>query len=183
MLAGGARLVQLRAKSEDMNWLRTQIADALQACRMVGAQLVVNDHWALAIELGADFVHLGQEDLLRADLVALRRAGIRLGISTHDPAELDRALEAQADYVALGPIWPTTLKVMPWASQGLDRIGEWKRRIGCLPLVAIGGITLQRLPKCLAAGADVVAVVNDVVNHADPRARAAAWLAASQRAV
>lgn len=182
MLAGGARLVQLRAKSADRDWLRGQVAQAIGACRRAGAQLVVNDHWTMAIELGADFVHLGQEDLLQADLPALRRGGVRLGISTHDAAELDQALAAGPAYVALGPIWPTTLKVMPWPPQGLSRLGEWKRRIGTLPLVAIGGITLSRVPACLAAGADAVAVVNDVVNHADPAARAAAWLAASRPA-
>jgi thiamine-phosphate pyrophosphorylase len=81
--------------------------------------------------------------------------------------------------VALGPIYHTTLKVMPWAPQGLQRIGVWKRRIGAVPLVAIGGVTLERLPQVLAAGADVAAVVSDIVRAADPETRARQWLAAA----
>ncbi|MBP1473980.1 thiamine phosphate synthase [Frateuria sp. MAH-13] len=176
LAAAGARLVQLRIKQADDDRLRREIADALAACRRHGAQLVVNDHWELAIEQGADFVHLGQEDLDGADLPALRRHGLRLGVSTHDRHELARARGVRPDYVALGPIWPTALKAMPWAPQGVGRIGEWKRAIGTLPLVAIGGITLERAPACLAAGADAVAMVGDVVRHADPPARARAWL-------
>ena len=102
--------------------------------------------------LDADFVHLGQEDLADADLAAIRSAGIKLGISTHSQEELDIALAAEPDYVALGPIYPTKLKVMPWQPQGLARIGEWRAKIRC-PLVAIGGITLKRAPSVLAAGA------------------------------
>ena len=111
-------------------------------------QLVVNDYWQLALEEGCDFVHLGQGDLAGADLAALRRAGVRLGVSTHDHAELERALALHPDYVALGPIYPTLLKVMPWAPQGLARLSEWKRRIGALPLVAIGGLTPSAWRGC-----------------------------------
>lgn len=179
MAAAGARLIQLRIKSGDEAFLRGELTAALDAARAAGAQLVINDHWRLAIELGADFVHLGQGDLDTADLPALRRHGLRLGVSTHDHAELERALSTRPDYLALGPIWPTTLKVMPWAPQGLARIGEWKRRLGAVPLVAIGGITCARAPACLRAGADVVAVVSDVTRHTEPpRKRAQAWLAA-----
>ena len=172
----GARLIQLRLKHADEERRRQQISAALAACRRHGARLVVNDHWELAIELGAGFVHLGQEDLADADLGALRRHGIRLGVSTHDYAELAFALTARPDYVALGPIWPTTLKAMPWPPQGLERIGLWRRAIGSLPLVAIGGITLERAPACLAAGADAVAMVSDVACHPNPAQRARAWL-------
>ena len=115
-------------------------------------QLIVNDYWRLALAAGCDFVHLGQADLEGADLQALRRAGVRVGVSTHDEAELERALGLAPDYVALGPIYHTTLKVMPWAPQGLQRIGVWKRRIGALPLVAIGGVTLERLPAGAGRG-------------------------------
>ncbi|WP_051257645.1 thiamine phosphate synthase, partial [Rhodanobacter sp. OR444] len=162
------------------DWLRGEVTAALAACRARGAQLVVNDHWQLAIELGADYVHLGQQDLRDADLPALRRHGIRLGLSTHAPAELETALACRPDYIALGPIWPTQLKVMPWPPQGLARIGEWKRAVGALPLVAIGGLTRERAAACLAAGADVVAVVGDIVRHADPEASLRAWLDATR---
>ena len=101
---------------------------------------------------------------------------MRLGISTHDEHELERALALAPDYVALGPIYHTTLKVMPWAPQGLARLGQWKRRVGALPLVAIGGVTLARLPEVFAAGADVAAVVSDILGAQDPPARARQWL-------
>jgi thiamine-phosphate pyrophosphorylase len=152
---------------------------ALAVCRWQGAQLVVNDHWQVALDEGADFIHLGQQDLLDADLKAIRGHGMRLGISTHDHAELDRALAASPDYVALGPIYATTRKQMPWAPQGLARIAEWKRLIGDRPLVAIGGITLERAAGCFDAGADSIATIGDVTGYADPLARAAAWLTAT----
>lgn len=181
LVGAGARFVQLRFKSEDGAAVAREIAAALAACAAAGAQLIVNDHWQAALEAGASYVHLGQEDLDTADLPALRRGGLRLGVSTHDHAELERGLSTDPDYVALGPIYPTTLKVMPWGPQGLDRIGEWKRLVGSRPLVAIGGITLDRVPGCVAAGADSVAVVSDIVAHADPEARTVAWLAATRR--
>jgi thiamine-phosphate pyrophosphorylase len=175
----GVRLVQLRIKDRTAPEVRTEIRAARALCAAAGMQLIVNDYWEAALAEGCDFVHLGQGDLAGADLAALRRAGVRLGVSTHDDAELERALASRPDYVALGPIYPTLLKVMPWQPQGLARLGEWKRRIGALPLVAIGGLTLERLPGVFAAGADVAAVVTDIVRHASPEERARAWLAAA----
>ena len=173
----GLKLAQLRIKGLDETTRRADILHAVRACEAAGATLVVNDFWRDAIDLGAPFVHLGQEDLGDADVAAIRRAGVRLGVSTHDHAELDRALSFDPDYVALGPIWPTTLKVMPWAPQGLERIGEW-RALARRPLVAIGGITLERAAGVYAAGADSIAVVSDVLSAPDPRARCRAWLEA-----
>ena len=173
----GVRLVQLRIKGAAEQAVRAQIESAQAYCRAAGVQLVVNDHWRLALAAGCDFVHLGQGDLDTADLPALRAARVRLGISTHDDSELERALALRPHYVALGPIYPTLLKAMPWRPQGLPRIGEWKRRIGSIPLVAIGGITLERLAGVFAAGADVAAVVTDIVRAADPEARVRQWLA------
>jgi thiamine-phosphate pyrophosphorylase len=175
----GVRLVQLRIKERTVPEVRTEIRAARALCAAAGMQLIVNDYWEAALAEGCDFVHLGQADLAGADIAALRRAGVRLGVSTHDDAELERALAERPDYVALGPIYPTLLKVMPWQPQGLARLTEWKRRIGALPLVAIGGLTLERLPGVFAAGADVAAVVTDIVRHASPEARARAWLAAA----
>jgi thiamine-phosphate pyrophosphorylase len=180
LTALGVRLVQLRIKDQPPTALLGQIRDAHSCCAAAGAQLIVNDHWRLALEAGCDFVHLGQGDLDGADLPALRRAGVRVGISTHDDHELERALTLEPDYVALGPIYPTLLKVMPWAPQGLARVGEWKRRVGAVPLVAIGGLTLERLAGVLAAGADVAAVVTDIVRAANPDTRVRQWLAAAQ---
>ena len=134
-------------------------------------QLVVNDYWQLALEVGCDFVHLGQGDLDAADVPALRRADVRLGVSTHDEAELERALSrAPGLRRARAHLSDTMLKVMPWQPQGLARVGEWKRRIGVLPLVASAASRSSGCPSA-RAGADVAAVVTDIVRAADPEAR------------
>jgi thiamine-phosphate pyrophosphorylase len=182
LAAVGVRLVQLRIKEQPEEQVRAQIETAQALCRERRVQLIVNDYWQLALASGCDFVHLGQSDLDSADVPALRRAGVRLGISTHDEAELERALALRPDYVALGPIYPTLLKAMPWRPQGLARLGEWKRRIGAIPLVAIGGITLERLPGVLAAGADVAAVVTDIVRADNPEERVRQWLTVAPEA-
>jgi thiamine-phosphate pyrophosphorylase len=179
----GARLIQLRIKERPESDVRAQTRAALTFCQSVGAQLIVNDYWEIALDEGAEFIHLGQGDLDGADLQRIRGRGLRIGISTHSHAELDRALSFDPDYVALGPIYPTILKAMPFAPQGLGRIGEWKRLIGERPLVAIGGINLERAPLCLAAGADSAAVVTDITLNSHPEARAKAWLAATRRAI
>jgi thiamine-phosphate pyrophosphorylase len=177
----GARLIQLRLKDEDDATIAAEARAALEICRDAGAILVVNDHWRVAIEVGASWAHLGQGDLDQgADVGAIRRAGLRLGISTHDDAELARALALQPDYIALGPIYPTILKAMAFAPQGLARIGEWKKRVGALPLVAIGGLNVERGKACLAAGADVVSVVTDIALNPDPEGRARQWIAATR---
>ncbi|WP_322096524.1 thiamine phosphate synthase [Pelagibius marinus] len=181
LLPCGVKLVQLRVKDLTEDDTRREIRDAKALCQAVGCQLVVNDYWRLAIEEGCDFVHLGQEDLDDADLPAIRRAGLRLGVSTHDDAELARALSVDPDYLALGPIYPTILKKMKWAPQGLEKLGEWKRRIGDIPLVAIGGLTVERAPGVLAAGADVLSVVTDISLNADPEARTRAWIEATHK--
>ncbi|WP_411975350.1 thiamine phosphate synthase [Sulfitobacter faviae] len=172
----GVKLVQLRIKDAPEEVLRAEITTALNLCRQHGALLVVNDHWQLAIELGADWLHLGQEDLDSADIPAIRAAGLKLGLSTHDHAELDRALALAPDYIALGPVYPTILKKMKWTEQGLDRLTEWKARIGDIPLCAIGGMSVARAPGAFAAGADTVAAVTDITLNADPEARMREWL-------
>jgi thiamine-phosphate pyrophosphorylase len=182
LLGVGARLVQLRVKDCPRDELQKEIRVALALCRAAAAQLVVNDYWDIAIDEGANFVHLGQEDLDGADIKRIRAHGLKLGVSTHDHAELDRGLSFDPDYVALGPIYPTRLKAMAFGPQGLQRIGEWKKLVGARPLVAIGGITLERAPLCLAAGADIVSVVTDITLNADPEARATAWVAATRPA-
>jgi thiamine-phosphate pyrophosphorylase len=178
----GVKFVQLRIKELPVPEVRREVAVAKALCVRAGVCLVVNDHWQAALDEGCNFVHLGQSDLDTADVPALRKAGIRLGISTHSHAELDRALAFNPDYVALGPIYPTTLKHMPWAPQGLQRITEWKRLVGATPLVAIGGLTLERLSGVFAAGADSAAVVSDILRHPDPEARTRDWLETARRA-
>jgi thiamine-phosphate pyrophosphorylase len=173
----GVATVQLRAKDRSHDDAVALVRTALAKTEGSDAALVVNDYWRAAIDAGARHIHLGQEDLADADVPAIRRAGLTLGLSTHDEEELETALRHDPDYVALGPIYPTTLKVMRFGPQGLDRIGQWKRRLGTIPLVAIGGITLERAPGVFAAGADSIAVVSDVTQAREPEARVRGWLA------
>jgi len=177
----GVRTVQLRLKDAAAEVVRREIAAGVEFCARHGCQLIVNDYWREALAIGADFVHLGQEDLADADVATLQAKGVRLGISTHSPEELAVALAAQPDYVALGPIYETKLKAMKWAPQGLDRIAEWKRRVAGLPLVAIGGLTPERADAVVAAGAGSIAVITDFLTHPDPEARVREWLAWADR--
>ena len=175
----GVGTIQLRAKGlNDSEALQT-VRDALEMTKGTEAKLVVNDYWRAAIGAGAKHLHLGQEDLADladADLDAIRRAGLTLGLSTHDDKELETALRAKPDYIALGPIFPTTLKSMRFAPQGIAKITEWKKCVGSLPLVAIGGIKLEQAREIFAAGADSIAVVSDITQNPEPDARVRAWL-------
>jgi thiamine-phosphate pyrophosphorylase len=178
----GVRTIQLRLKNAAAERVRSEIGESIEVCFRHECQLIVNDYWREALSLGADYVHLGQEDLAAADVPTIQAKGMRLGISTHSEAELDAALAARPDYVALGPIYETKLKVMKWGPQGLARVGDWKKRIGSLPLIGIGGITPARADAVIAAGADSVAVITDFFTSADPEARVREWLAwAEQR--
>jgi thiamine-phosphate pyrophosphorylase len=179
LLPQGVKLVQLRIKDQPAETVRAEIAKALTLCAARDCQLVVNDYWREALHAGADFVHLGQEDLADADLAALKAARVKIGISTHSEEELDVALAADPDYVALGPIYPTLLKKMPWAPQGLARLAAWRKRVSC-PLVAIGGITPERAPGVLEAGADSVAVITDIMTHQHPELRTGNWVAVTK---
>ena len=180
LLPHGLRLVQLRIKDRPETQVRTQIRRAKELCAKAGATLVINDYWQIAIEEACDFIHLGQEDLAEADVDAIRKAKCRLGISTHDPNELDIALAMKPDYVALGPVFPTSLKQLDWAPQGVARVTEWKKRVGPVPLVAIGGLNIERAQSVLEAGADSAAVSTDVLGNPDPEARAREWVALSR---
>ncbi|MBY5392959.1 thiamine phosphate synthase [Rhizobium leguminosarum] len=172
----GVKLVQLRVKDRPDEILRQEIHRSKAVCAAANCQLVVNDYWKLAIDEGCDFIHLGQKDLVEADLDAIRRAGLKLGLSTHDKAELETALAVKPAYVALGPIYPTILKQMKWAPQGLERITDWKRRVAPLPLVVIGGLNVDRLQGVFDASADTAAVVTDITLNADPEARTREWI-------
>ena len=174
----GVRTVQLRVK--DINpgaAARELVRDALRVVDGTKCEVVINDYWQAAISEGADHVHLGQEDLETADVSTIKKSGITLGVSTHDHDELAIALRHKPDYVALGPIYETTLKKMPFAPQGYARITEWKKLIGKIPLIAIGGIKLEHATDVFAAGADSIAVVSDVTLNQDPDQRVRDWLA------
>lgn len=176
LTALGVGTIQLRAKDLNDAEALQIVSDALEITKGTPTKLVVNDYWRAAIVAGAEHLHLGQEDLADADLSEIRNAKLTLGISTHDDAELETALRARPDYVALGPIFPTTLKAMRFAPQGIAKITEWKQRIGDIPLVAIGGIKLEQATEIFAAGADSIAVVSDVTQNSDPDARVRTWL-------
>lgn len=172
LLGWGVRTIQLRIKAADHTAadISAEVMAAIEAGKAVpGAQVFINDHWQQALAAGAYGVHLGQEDLDSADIEALRTAGIRLGLSTHTPAELARAKAVQPSYLAIGPIYPTTLKVMPYAPVGLEDLAAWAKLAAPYPVVAIGGISLARLPGVMACGVDGAAVVSAVTLAADPR--------------
>lgn len=180
LLPMGVRLVQLRIKSSDEDLISEEIATALEWCADARAQLVVNDHWAIAIEEGCDFIHLGQEDLDDADLSAIRSAGMRLGVSAHDHAELERALAIDPDYIALSPIWPSVLKPGMREPHGLETVTEWKEMMGTVPLCVTGGLTPERAMMAFDAGADIAATATDITLNGDPERRAMEWLEATR---
>ena len=175
LLPLGVKTIQLRIKDRSDEDVRTPIRDAIALARRYDCQLVINDYWHLALEYGAEFIHLGQEDLDEADKDLIEKSGLKLGISTHTTDELTRALSWPFDHIALGPVYETTLKIMRYSPQGLERVGQWKQKISC-PLIGIGGINLERAPLVLDAGADAIAVVTDVVFNPNPEQRVEQWL-------
>ncbi len=174
----GIKLVQLRIKDTSEADVRAHILAAKAVCKQHQCTLVINDYWQLAIELGCDWVHLGQEDLVCADVEKIKRAGLKLGISTHDDDELALALNLNPDYIALGPVYPTILKKMKWHQQGLEKVTQWKQTIGDIPLVAIGGMSVARAVGAFISGADIVAAVTDITLNQSPEKRVKEWLQA-----
>lgn len=177
----GVKLVQLRMKDVSEDILREHIKRSKAICEKFGCQLIINDYWKIAIEEKCDFIHLGQEDLADADLASIQKAGLKLGVSTHDSAELDKALAVKPDYVALGPVYETILKKMKWQPQGVEKVTRWKSLVGDLPLVAIGGLTPDRAQGVLQAGADSAAVVTDIKLNENPENRVNEWIKATAK--
>ncbi|WP_197742893.1 thiamine phosphate synthase [Lentilitoribacter sp. Alg239-R112] len=176
LLPLGIKLTQLRIKDRSEAEVRAEIIKGKALCDKYGCTLIINDYWQMAIEEECDFIHLGQEDLDDADIKAIRAKGIRLGLSTHDNDELERALSFDPEYLALGPVYPTILKKMKWTEQGLDRVTEWKKLVGDVPLVAIGGMSVERAQGAYDAGANIVSAVTDITLNSDPEARIKQWL-------
>ncbi|MGC1441182.1 MAG: thiamine phosphate synthase [Burkholderiaceae bacterium] len=177
----GIRIVQLRIKNLSEEQTKAQILASKAVCDRHGCHLIVNDFWRLARDSGSAGVHLGQEDLSEADLDAIKAAGLMLGISTHDKIELDKALAANPDYVALGPVFGTHSKVIDWAAQGLENVARWREQVPAdLPLIAIGGITVERATEVLHAGASSIAVIGDILNAADPESQTRRWLSQTE---
>lgn len=177
VLAAGIRTVQLRIKDPTEPTLAQQIQAAAALARQTpGAQLFINDHWQLALEAGAYGVHLGQEDLDHVDLDALRRAGVRLGLSTHSYWEVARAWALRPSYIACGPVFETQSKDMPWIPQGLDNLRYWAAVLP-LPVVGIGGIGVAQVMEVAATGVASAAVISAITQATDPEAACQALLA------
>lgn len=174
LLPLGISTIQLRLKDRPAPVLDAEIRRAAALARRCGARLFVNDHWQLALHHGAYGVHLGQQDLDSADLGAIRRAGLRLGISTHCHYEVARAHHYRPSYMACGPVYPTDSKSMPWHPHGLTGLAYWRRTLADYPLVAIGGIDRQRLPAVAATGVDGIAMISAISRAARPAAEATA---------
>jgi thiamine-phosphate pyrophosphorylase len=182
-LNGGARLLQVRAKRASSSWLLETSIAIVAAAREAHASVIINDRADVARLAGADGVHLGQEDLTPAAVRAIVGDTAMIGRSTHTPDELDRALSEPIDYVAIGPVFETATKATGHAALGLDRVSRAAAatRPRGLPLVAIGGVTLDRAADVLRAGADSVAVISDLLDGGNPEARVAAYIAALER--
>ncbi|HSW15622.1 MAG TPA: thiamine phosphate synthase, partial [Ramlibacter sp.] len=169
VLDAGVRTVQLRIKDYGHPALRSEIRESIAAATACGAQLFINDHWRAAIAEGAYGVHLGQEDLATADLRAIARAGLRLGVSTHAGWEVCRAWAFRPSYIACGPIHPTQAKAMPWIPQGNGNLAFWSALLP-VPVVAIAGMDAERTAQAMACGASGVAVISGITGAASPEA-------------
>ena len=176
LLAAGVRTLQLRIKDKQDHEVEADVQAAIALGKGYHARLFINDYWRLAIRHQAYGVHLGQEDLASADLDAIRTAGLRLGVSTHDDMEIDVALAVRPSYIALGHVFPTQTKQMPSAPQGLSQLAAHVKRLGNYPTVAIGGISLERVPAVLETGVGSIAVVSAITQAADWQAATRALL-------
>jgi len=185
MARAGVPTVQLRFKSDDAGAIGREVQAAVEAVRGTGALLFINDHWKSAIAARAYGLHLGQEDLdalAPAQLQTIRDSGIRLGVSTHGYAEMLRADLASPSYIAMGAVYPTTLKRMATAPQGVARLAAYARLMRGYPQVGIGGVDEQRMPEVLATGVGSVAVVRALVADPQPEAAARRLMAICDRA-
>lgn len=175
LLSYGVKCIQLRIKNASLPVLEEEIKRSVELAKKYAATLFVNDYWELAIDFGAAGVHLGQEDLQGADIEKIYQAGLYLGISTHCEEEVARALALKPSYIACGPIFPTTSKVMSFPAQGIAQLQHWQKTLH-YPLVAIGGIALERLPEVLKTGVDGVSVISAITKARDPREAAQQFL-------
>ncbi|MEQ9723786.1 thiamine phosphate synthase [Yersinia alsatica] len=175
LLAVGVTTIQLRIKDLADAQVEQDIAAAIELGKRYQARLFINDYWRLAIKHGAYGVHLGQEDLETTDLAAIQQAGLRLGVSTHDEHELAIAKAVRPSYIAMGHIFPTQTKQMPSSPQGLAVLKQMVDNTPDYPTVAIGGISIARVPAVLATGVGSVAVVS-AITQADDWQQATAQL-------
>jgi thiamine-phosphate diphosphorylase len=163
----GVKTLQIRIKDRSPEQAEEEIARCIALAKQHTVRLFVDDFWQLAIKYKAYGVHLGQEDLLTADLNAIQQAGLRLGVSTHNQEEVDLVLPLRPSYVALGHIFPTQSKIMPSAPQGIANLAAQVKDLGDIPTVAIGGITASHFADVLATGVGSIAVISAVTQAED----------------
>lgn len=175
LLPLGVETVQLRIKDLTGSALEAEIEAAVRLSKAYDVKLFVNDYWQIALKYGAYGVHLGQDDLAESDIETLRKSGIRLGISTHCWYEVARAHALRPSYIAVGPVYATKTKDMPWIPAGPANLTAWRKRLE-YPMVAIGGINLDRLPAVLETGVTGVAVITAITAAADPEGEVPKWL-------
>lgn len=168
LLPTGVKIIQLRVKEGSPQYIADQIKEAVSITQNTQCQLFINDYWELAIEFGAYGVHLGQEDLDKADLKAIQKAGLRLGLSTHGYAEIQRIKALQPSYIALGHIFPTTTKSMPSQPQGIKRLAQYVALCKPTPTVAIGGIDFDSIRDVAATGVNSIAMVTAITRAEKP---------------
>jgi thiamine-phosphate pyrophosphorylase len=178
-LSGGATLLQLRAKKAPSGWLLDAASTIVALAHQANARVIINDRSDIARLSGADGVHLGQADLPPAAVRRLVGAEAMVGVSTHTPEQINLAVGEPVTYVAIGPVFSTNTKATGYDALGLApvRRAAGQARERGLPLVAIGGITLETAAEVIGAGATTVAVINDLVAGGDPAARIRAYLA------
>lgn len=167
VISMGVKTVQLRIKNKEAD-LKQKIKDAVFYAKQAGARLFIDDHYQEAIEAGAYGVHLGMEDLKEANLDAILKAKLRLGVSTHGPYELAKALTLKPSYIALGHIFPTNSKQMPSKPQGIDKLTRQLTMLkGSIPTVAIGGINMSNIDAVLATGVGSIALITAITKADD----------------
>ena len=181
LLLLGISTIQLRIKNLQGHALEQEVAKSIVIAKQYNSRLFINDHWQLAIKLNAYGVHLGQEDLASANIAAIHAAGLRLGISTHCHYEVARALSMQPSYIACGPIYHTTTKIMPWQPLGIKTLNYWQKTLD-YPLVAIGGINSENIIAVAETGVDGIAMISAIINADDPNQQTLAFLAAIKAA-
>lgn len=180
-IAGGATMIQLRDKVAGPRQLLPEARRIAQLCRERGVRFIVNDRLDLALAADADGVHLGQDDLPPKAARAILGSNKLLGVSTHSLEQGLEAAEQGADYLGIGPIFATGTKATGYEPRGCDIIRQLRARID-LPLIAIGGITLENVGQVIQAGAAGAAVISAIVGAADITTATAAFAAAIQHA-
>ena len=162
LIHAGVKTLQIRIKERSAEQAEEEIARCIALAKQHQVRLFVDDFWQLATKYQAYGVHLGQEDLLTADLNAIQQAGLHLGVSTHNREEIKLVLPLRPSYIALGHIFPTQSKIMPSAPQGIANLAAQVKDLGDIPTVAIGGITASHFADVLATGVGSIAVISAV---------------------